>query len=250
VTGPFRIIAPPTPEDAAAVRQVLAAYRFPWEATIARHRRETRDETFAIGFVDEPNSTGTYTREGNRLNIDAVAVRGAAQLQVTLAHELGHLIDDTVLTTDTRGEIHALMHDGSSVALADCPAFGGLDLHPGSSSVWFGGKTYHSAKPQEAFAYLAVHLWCPPFAEPMDRYGPHRFTHRDKIEELVMSDAAQADPPFGDIDGTAHEDDIRWLARHGIAKGEDGRFEPNEPVTRGQMAAFLHRLAGAFGLDG
>lgn len=247
--GPFRLVNPPTTEDEVAVREVLAVYDFPWEVLIARHRRETRKDLFTFGFTDKAGSTGTYSREYNRIDLDSVSVRGANQVKLTLAHELGHLIDDTLLGMEARREIHTLFHEGSSTPLRDCPAFGGLDLDPGSSSVWFGGKTHHTAKPWEAFAYLAAQLWCPPYAEPKDRYGPHIFTWAESVWEVVMAEAEQANPPFSDIEGTAHEDAIRWLARHGIAKGEDGWFEPNEPVTRGQMASFLQRFAKAFGLE-
>lgn len=43
-------------------------------------------------------------------------------------------------------------------------------------------------------------------------------------------------------------DSIEWLADRGITRGcEAGRFCPDDPVTRGQMAAFLHRFAGGDG---
>ena len=46
--------------------------------------------------------------------------------------------------------------------------------------------------------------------------------------------------------------DIEWLAEEGLTRPSDNPstpdvdesklFRPNEPVTRGQLAAFLHRL--------
>jgi hypothetical protein len=49
---------------------------------------------------------------------------------------------------------------------------------------------------------------------------------------------------FSDVDGSNNfEDDICWLADHGITKGcnppSNTQFCPEDPVTRGQMAAFL-----------
>ena len=165
------------------------------------------------------------------VNLDPLATYrgGADRAGVVLAHELGHLIDDTVLTHATRREIHRLMHDGSSTPLDACP----------SGDLW-RSPAPHTARPNEAFANLAPHIWCPDFAKPMDRYGPHLFRHADRIEELVMADAREK-PPFDDIAGHTFEDDILWLARHGIAYGSDGKFRPNETVTRGQMAGFLRR---------
>ncbi len=50
---------------------------------------------------------------------------------------------------------------------------------------------------------------------------------------------------FSDDDGSVFETDIAWLAATGITKGcAAGRFCPDSSVTRGQMAAFLHRALG------
>ena len=52
-------------------------------------------------------------------------------------------------------------------------------------------------------------------------------------------------PSFGDIAGTTHEDAILAVARAGITGGfDDGTYRPSQPVTRGQMAAFLTRGLG------
>lgn len=42
---------------------------------------------------------------------------------------------------------------------------------------------------------------------------------------------------------TPHCDDIKWMKDMGIAKGySDGSYRPDAPLTRGDAAAFLHRL--------
>ena len=48
---------------------------------------------------------------------------------------------------------------------------------------------------------------------------------------------------FSDVPaGHTFADDIAWLASTGITQGRaDATFGLNEPVTRGAMAAFLHR---------
>ena len=49
---------------------------------------------------------------------------------------------------------------------------------------------------------------------------------------------------FTDDDGSIFEADIAKVAEAGITRGcsSDGtRFCPDDPVTRGQMAAFIHR---------
>ena len=52
-------------------------------------------------------------------------------------------------------------------------------------------------------------------------------------------------PTFSDTGTHVFVDDIEWLAQSGITRGcnppSNTRFCPDQPVTRGQMAAFLHR---------
>ncbi len=54
--------------------------------------------------------------------------------------------------------------------------------------------------------------------------------------------------PHGFVDvppGSFFDDAVRWLAAAGITGGTGlARFGPSDPVTRSQMVAFLHRLAG------
>lgn len=54
--------------------------------------------------------------------------------------------------------------------------------------------------------------------------------------------AAFTDGPYG-----AHEAGIHWLSDSGVTKGcnpEGTRYCPGDPVTRAQMATFMHRLSG------
>jgi hypothetical protein len=65
---------------------------------------------------------------------------------------------------------------------------------------------------------------------------------------LLGPAAAIAAGTFEDVpDGDMFEADIEWLASAGVTKGcnppTNTRFCPDDPVTREQMAAFLHRLA-------
>ena len=53
---------------------------------------------------------------------------------------------------------------------------------------------------------------------------------------------------FSDVAGNTHQNAIVWLAEEGITRGcnppTNDRFCPDDPVTRGQMAAFLVRAFG------
>jgi hypothetical protein len=56
---------------------------------------------------------------------------------------------------------------------------------------------------------------------------------------------------FSDDDGSIFEADIEWLGSVGVTKGcnppANDMFCPDDSVTRGQMAAFLHRALGTDG---
>ena len=64
--------------------------------------------------------------------------------------------------------------------------------------------------------------------------------------------AAAAHSPFGDVPaGTFYTDAVDWLADAEITTGTSpSTFSPSDPVTRGQMAAFLERYAQVDGAPG
>jgi len=64
-----------------------------------------------------------------------------------------------------------------------------------------------------------------------------------EVDDLtVTAGTAPPGPPFTDIDGSLFKSDIIWLWESGITKGCTlTTFCPDDPVTRGQMAAFLVR---------
>jgi hypothetical protein len=64
-------------------------------------------------------------------------------------------------------------------------------------------------------------------------------------ERIGCDDGGVFTPPFRDDDGSVFEGDIVWLAGAGVTLGcnppSNDRYCPDQPVTRGQMAAFLVR---------
>lgn len=56
--------------------------------------------------------------------------------------------------------------------------------------------------------------------------------------------------PFTDVAASAHHEAIAQMAEVGLVQGTaEGLYEPAQPVRRGQMAAFLVRLAMRLGVD-
>jgi hypothetical protein len=67
---------------------------------------------------------------------------------------------------------------------------------------------------------------------------------------LLIPGVAWASHQFTDVpDSNIFHADIDWLADAGITLGcnppANDEYCPNDPVTRGQMAAFMHRLSGS-----
>ncbi|MCP3998933.1 MAG: S-layer homology domain-containing protein [bacterium] len=64
-------------------------------------------------------------------------------------------------------------------------------------------------------------------------------------QRIGCDDGGIFEPPFRDDETSTFQGDINWLAAAGITQGcnppVNDRFCPSEPVTRGQMAAFLSR---------
>lgn len=83
-----------------------------------------------------------------------------------------------------------------------------------------------------------------------DLFCPDGIVTRGQMAAFVVRALDLPAPPdsasFADMNGHTFRDDVSRLAYAGITKGctqegDDTRFCPNDPVTRGQMAAFLNR---------
>jgi len=79
------------------------------------------------------------------------------------------------------------------------------------------------------------------------RYCPHDPVTRGQMAAFLVRalNLPAGTAPFTDIAGSGFDAEIGALATRRITTGyEDGTFRPNDPVTRGQMAAFLVRALG------
>ena len=70
------------------------------------------------------------------------------------------------------------------------------------------------------------------------------------VAAMLVPIGAWAADSFDDVpDSNIFHDDIAWMADAGITKGcnppANTKFCPDSNVTRGQMAAFMHRFADA-----
>lgn len=86
-----------------------------------------------------------------------------------------------------------------------------------------------------------------------DRFSPDLTTSRAMIvtilHRLAGSPAVTGGSAFTDVAGSDwYAGGVAWASANGIVTGYgDGRFGPNDPITREQLAAILHRYAGFAG---
>ena len=113
---------------------------------------------------------------------------------------------------------------------------------PASSTDWFGDDAGSVHEPNiNSLADAGVTLGCGGAS-----YCPAELVERDQMASFLVRalglPASSADW-FTDDDNNAHEPNINSLADSAITQGcaVTGRFCPDDPVTRGQMAAFLYR---------
>ena len=88
-----------------------------------------------------------------------------------------------------------------------------------------------------------------------DKFLPDGSVTRAQLAAILWrlegSPAPVSTADFSDVaDGAWYAEAVRWAVGSGMVKGyADGRFRPNDAVTREQMAALLYRFAGYKGYD-
>jgi len=143
--------------------------------------------------------------------------------------------DDSV----TRGQMAAFLHRALATVIMQGPPVTFTDI-AGSVFVddiqWLGNT--------------GISKGCNPPAN--DMFCPGDVVTRGQMAAFLVRALGYTDDgggnSFVDDDGSVFEGDIAKLAAAGVTKGcnppTNDMFCPNDPVTRGQMAAFLHRALG------
>ena len=142
----------------------------------------------------------------------------------------------------TRGQMAAFL--ARALQLEEQP-FG-----PGASLSMFVDSDGHLFANEIAYLAMAsITRGCNPPTN--DRFCPDQAITRGQMAAFLVRalelPEAPGDP-FNDDNDSTFETDIERLAASGITRGcnppVNDQFCPNQPVTRGQMAAFLHRGLG------
>ena len=88
-----------------------------------------------------------------------------------------------------------------------------------------------------------------------DLFGPNDTLSRAQLCQIVYNMEGQpdvtGDSVFTDVaDGAWYADAVTWAAENGIVGGYgNGKFGPDAPITREQLAAILYRYAQSKGYD-
>jgi len=117
---------------------------------------------------------------------------------------------------------------------------------PASSLDWFADDDDSIFEPDiQALAAAGLTVGC-----RSSEFCPIQIVARGQMaafQRRAFKDSIVVGVPteFSDGDGTTFEADIGWLSGSGITRGcSAGLYCPEAPVTRGQMAAFVHRAMG------
>ena len=119
-----------------------------------------------------------------------------------------------------------------------------LALSPGSAEFSDTGGSVFAAD-ASALAEAGITRGCNPPAN--DAFCPDDPVTRGQMAAFLVRalDLDAGSVEFGDTDGSVFAGDASALAEAGITRGcnppANDAFCPDDPVTRGQMAAFLHR---------
>lgn len=122
-----------------------------------------------------------------------------------------------------------------------------LDLPAGTPGVFTDDDRSVFEANIEALAESGITKGCNPPVN--DHYCPNSYVTRGQMAAFLVRalgyTAGAGSDQFADDDGSIFEADIERLAEAGVTKGcnppVNDHYCPNEYVTRGQMAAFLHR---------
>ncbi|MDJ0664437.1 MAG: M15 family metallopeptidase [Acidimicrobiia bacterium] len=123
---------------------------------------------------------------------------------------------------------------------------------PGYAFYNFGASPAYQWLSANNYANAKKHGWIPSYPPDAGLQGPlpeaWEFTYVGLDNIWCYGFEATQGNPFCDDDRSVFETEVEWMAGQGITSGCDmptgERFCPNDPLTRGQLAAFLRRALG------
>ncbi|MDJ0923947.1 MAG: D-alanyl-D-alanine carboxypeptidase family protein [Acidimicrobiia bacterium] len=132
-------------------------------------------------------------------------------------------------------------HTGYAVDITQ-PGYEIFEFVNSPAYAWLSANNYETAK---------RHGWIPSYPPDATNQGPRpepwEWTYVGADNIWCFGFSAEDGDTFCDDRTSTFQEDIEWLVGEGITAGcnaAGNRFCPQVPVTRGQLAAFLHRAFG------
>ena len=199
------------------------------------------------------NNGGGSSLGGKVISSASQAVPGKV-ITLTATPNSGYVLQ-SLRVSDASGKSVSLTHQGSGKYTFTMPA------SAVTVSAVFEAET---VKPQLPFTDVPAGSWYYDAVQYVyeeglmggtgnNRFSPDLTTSRAMIVTILYrlegSPAVTGGMSFADVsDGQWYSDGVAWASANGIVTGYgDGRFGPNDPITREQMAAILYRYAGFAG---
>ena len=135
------------------------------------------------------------------------------------------------------GKVYAEIPAGAKVKVADAQ---GMTFGDVKETDWFAGAV-------EFVTSRGI------FQGTGDGFQPNAPMNRAMLVTVlqrIAGEKARGENTFGDVEPDAwYADAVIWASENGIVNGTDNGFEPDEPVTREQIATMLYRFMKYLGYD-
>jgi hypothetical protein len=200
-------------EQRDAIRTAYHRTDFAWEQL-----RSPSGSCFKVAIYPLTGAQGMYWPSSGLIGIhDQLSPSHAARIWL---YEAAHAVDTGLLRDEHRDELYLLAHHGYVPQ-------GHREQHP-----WFGRVAHHD-QVGEAFMYAFVGAFTD--LPESSSYGSHSVGPAGEVRRIVESAYR---PVFNDVTASSpHRPAILRLVRYGVLHPQrDGRFLPNEAVTRGELA--------------
>ena len=197
-------------------------------------------EDVVVSVTENEDGTVTVdvTVDGETIDADVkveLPATGEGQVLVIVHPDGTEEIIKKSLVED--GTVYAELPAGATVKVID----NAVSFTDVADSAWYADEV-EFASSHGLFQGVGNNKFAP--AAPMTRAMLATVLYR--LEDAVATGAN----PFADVaDGTWYTEAVIWASAEGIVQGTGKGFEPNENITREQIATMLYRYAKTIGLD-
>ena len=174
-------------------------------------------------------------------SVDTAPATGPGGLQAIFEHELGHVFGLAHYTSSYAGQLQLMYPTTASGAAGYRPGDrNGLwasYLTDVGTTVWFA-KYVRWMGTRDITNGCARGRYCP--FSSLTRAEVAAFLYR-----MAGEPAVTGSHPYGDLLYAWQQNPVTWMHQQGITFGcASGKFCPGRRITRGELAAFMHRYSG------